>query len=76
MNRTLVNNIKRKNAPCRQKPIFDRVGFIIDFESGALSEEETIAGFQNLINDGSVWQLQGCYGRTAARLIEAGLCTK
>ena len=53
---------------------FDTVGFVIDFESGNLSEEDVIEGFQHLINDGTVWQLQGSYGRTAAALIEAGLC--
>lgn len=53
---------------------FDTVGFVIEYESGQLSEEEIIEGFQHLINDGTVWSLQGHYGRTAAALIEAGLC--
>lgn len=43
-------------------------------EEGDLSEEETIEMFQKMIDDGSAWTLQGCYGRTAKALIDAGLC--
>ncbi len=54
---------------------FDVVGFIMAFEGdGGLTEEEIIEGFQHMIDDGTVWQLQGSYGRQAARLIEAGVC--
>lgn len=52
------------------------VDWILEYEDGDMSEEDVISGFQNMINDGSVWQLQGCYGRMAMRLIEAGHCTK
>lgn len=55
--------------------MFDMVGFIMAYEAGDTDEDETIAGFQNLIDYGIVWQLQGSYGRMAAALIEAGLCT-
>lgn len=47
---------------------------LIAFEEGTLSKEDTIALFQRLIDDGSVWKLQGSYGRTAMDLIEAGRC--
>ncbi len=47
---------------------------IMDYEDGQLSEEEAIALFQDLIDSGLVWQLQGSYGRTASALIEEGLC--
>ena len=44
------------------------------FEDGELGEDEVIAGFQELINSGLVWQLEGFYGRTAVALIESGKC--
>lgn len=47
---------------------------IIAYENGELSEEEVIELFQDLIDSGQVWSLQGHYGRTAAALIDAGLC--
>lgn len=52
----------------------DSVCFIMAYEDGELSEEETIAGFQKLIDSGLAWQLQGSYGRVAQALIEAGHC--
>ena len=50
---------------------------IIQYETkGFEQEEEYIAFFQLLIDNGLAWRLQGHYGRTATKLIEAGLCTK
>jgi hypothetical protein len=54
----------------------DLVDTIIAYEEGNLGEQETIAFFQELIDSGLVWQLQGRYGRTAVSLIEAGLCSR
>jgi len=48
---------------------------IVDYEAGDLSEEEAIALFQELVDSGLAWSLQGSYGRTAKNLIEAGLIT-
>jgi len=48
---------------------------IIDFENGNMTEEETIDFFQNIIDSGLVWELQGFYGRMASNLIEEGVCT-
>lgn len=52
---------------------FDKVGAIIAFESGELSDEEMINLFQKLVDSGEVWGMQGMYGRTAMSLIEQGL---
>jgi hypothetical protein len=54
--------------------MMDKVDFIIAYESGELDEETIIEGFQALIDDGSVWSLQGHYGRVATALIDAGYC--
>jgi len=47
---------------------------IMLYEDGELNQEEIVILFQELINDGAVWVLQGHYGRIATALIEAGLC--
>lgn len=47
---------------------------IIALESGEMtSEEEVLELFQELVDTGLAWQLQGFYGRTATDLIERGL---
>jgi len=52
--------------------------FIIAYEEGdteELPDDDAItAGFQQLIDNGIVWQLQGHYGRTAIRLLQEGKC--
>lgn len=52
----------------------DLVGKIIDFEEGCMTQGEIIALFQELIDTGLAWKLQGSYGRCATRLIYAGFC--
>ena len=47
---------------------------IVNYEEGTQTEEETLEMFQNMINNGSVWQFQGSYGRTAMDLIQSGQC--
>ena len=49
--------------------VFDK---IIMYEEGSLSEEDTIELFQELVNNGMAWTLQGHYGRTAQDLINRG----
>lgn len=53
-------------------PLFDK---IMAYEAGELSENEIIELFQDLVNTGLAWKLQGSYGRMAKELIDAGLVT-
>jgi hypothetical protein len=45
---------------------------MIAWENGELSDTETIVFFAKLIKAKMVYNLQGCYGRMASRLIENG----
>lgn len=47
---------------------------IIKFEEGGMTAEESFKFFQDLIDTGLAWRLQGMYGREADRLIKAGVC--
>lgn len=37
------------------------------------TEERIVESWQHLVDTGLVWNLQGWFGRTAVRLIEAGI---
>jgi len=54
---------------------WDEVSWIMAYEGGELDEDDIVDGFQRLVDNGHAWTLQGHYGRTAARLIDAGLGT-
>ncbi len=54
------------------KALADRVCL---YEEGKLDEQETIKLFQELVDTGLAWKLQGQYGRVAQMLIEAELVT-
>ena len=51
----------------------EQLDAMMAWEAGELDEEETVRLFQGLVFSGLAWKLQGCYGRTAQALIEAGL---
>lgn len=51
----------------------DITGRIIEYEMGEMSDEDVIELFQDLVNTGMAWLLQGHYGRMAQSLIDAGL---
>ena len=53
----------------------DLTEYIFNFEMGILDDEDTIVLFQELIDTGMAWTLQGHYGRTAQMLIDEGYCT-
>jgi hypothetical protein len=54
---------------------FDAV-MIAEGVQEAESKEQYLEAWQMLIDTGMAYQLQGWFGRTANRLIEAGHCTK
>ena len=51
---------------------------IIKYEMGELKDDPAavLALFQELIDTGLAWQLQGYYGRAAQAFITAGYCTR
>ncbi|MEU8621398.1 hypothetical protein [Streptomyces sp. NPDC048623] len=49
---------------------------LMSYELDELDDHETLDLFATLIRSGMAWTLQGSYGRTADRLIEAELITK
>jgi hypothetical protein len=46
---------------------------IIAYEQGDLGEQETLEMFEELVQTGLAWKLQGHYGRTAHELLIRGL---
>lgn len=53
----------------------DLVDKIIAFEQGELTDDQILEFFQDMVDDGSVWHLQGSYGRMAQALIDQGFIT-
>jgi hypothetical protein len=46
---------------------------IIDYEHGNLTQFQVVSLFQELVNTGMAWELQGSYRRTAMDLLKSGL---
>ncbi len=49
------------------------LGKIMDWEDGKLDEDQEAILFQQLVDSGLAWQLQGMYGRKAQSLLDAGV---
>ena len=49
------------------------IDMLMAYEAGDLDQSETVELFQNLIDSGLIFGLQGSYMRTAKALVEAGL---
>jgi hypothetical protein len=45
---------------------------VIAWENGEMSGNRERKFFQKMVNDGSVWKLQGAYGRRAKDLLNSG----
>jgi hypothetical protein len=54
----------------------NKVDYIIQYEQGDLTDDETLELFSYLIKSGLAWTLQGHYGRTAKALIDNGYIDK
>jgi len=54
----------------------DIVTQIMAWEGGEMSDDATIDFFAELVANGMAWTLQGCYGRTAVALIDAGYISR
>jgi len=71
--------MNRQDSPEKpQQPLFQQVTSVIqaiEIIEGD-DEGERIRAFQYLIDTGHVWILQGWYGRTAAFLIDEGICKR
>jgi hypothetical protein len=53
--------------------MINQVNKIVAYEQGDMDEVETIEFFQELMDTGLIWSLQGHYGRTAQAMVDAGL---
>lgn len=51
----------------------DTLDRIIAFEQGELNAHEIVLLFQDLVNSGLAWELQGNYGRMTMELIDQGI---
>jgi hypothetical protein len=65
---------RKTQTPKTEEKPWNELDFIMAWEDGSTTDKQTIEGFQHLIDNGHAWSLQGCYGRTAAALIEQGYC--
>lgn len=57
------------------RAVVDLVGAMMAYENDSLTPTETVELFSELVKSGTVWTLQGFYGRAAAALVESGILT-
>lgn len=69
----LDDNLNHNQGDFMSENKFDVVGAMMDFENGDLTEEKIIELFQHLLETGTVFKLQGFYGRVAKELYRQGL---
>jgi hypothetical protein len=67
----LLQEIPQPSETTMKKHLTD---MIVKYEMGDLEWRDTTALFQELIDNGMAWSLQGHYGRMANALIKAGYC--
>ena len=54
----------------------DLTSKIISYEQGDMEFDDIVNLFQELVDNGMAWTLQGHYGRTAEALIQEGFVTR
>ena len=64
---------KKGNHIVRTPVQFPTIERIMDYENGELTFDETLNLFQDLVDSGLAWSLQGSYGREAVELLRQGL---
>lgn len=52
------------------------INTMILFEDGQLDADQVVELFQQLLDTGVLWHLQGSYGRLGVHLLEQGLITR
>jgi hypothetical protein len=69
---TVFPGLNREATTMKKLTTYEAVGLAEGFIEG--SEDERIQAWQQLINTGLAFKLQGSFGRTAMSLIETGIC--
>ena len=70
---TKIKKVTPEKKSTRGKIVSDILNRIMRYESGEMIDDnEVFALFQELVNTGLAWKLQGHYGRQAKALIEQG----
>lgn len=67
--------MRRKTAKPIKKKERDDIDEMVELEEKGLPPQREMRLFQNLVNTGQAWRLQGWYGRRAAELLKNGLIT-